>query len=128
MLPASLLELGIGRAFTQPLSPGSLPAGLHVRSFHQKSAFQHALLPGVIPTGTQMLTLGRHYRQRLVAGSVPKTLPWLRLPLRYEYEYDTGRSGSVPSPSTRVALDAAACGTTRGQRVMNLPNLSSLVS
>ena len=80
VLHTSLRELAFSQSFAHPLQSGSLPDGLQVVAFHERSAFQHALLPGVIPASVSVLSLGRVYVQNLLAGAIPATVKRLRLP------------------------------------------------
>ena len=97
-LPISLRELVITRYFSQPLQPGSLPDGLQLLAFHPKAAFQHPLLPGLIPASVIAISLGAGYKQQLVAGAIPATVRWLRLPAAFA----SLELSSVVPQSTRV--------------------------
>ena len=100
VLPTSLRELVITHYYNQPLQPGSLPDGLAVLTFLPQSVFQQPLQPGVIPASVTVVSLGREYSVGLVAGGIPATVRWLRLPASYS-SHDVSR---VLSPSTRVVF------------------------
>ena len=93
--------------FNQVLQPGSLPDGLAVLAFTTDDSsemflrgFQQTLWPGILPASVSVLSMSRHYRQELVAGGIPATVRWLRLPHRpVAYQHDLS---AVLSPSTRV--------------------------
>jgi len=84
VLPSSLRELANSRHYRQPLLPGSLPSGLEVLAFHYLSNSVHDTpQPGVIPASVTVVSLSRlHTAQPMVAGSIPATVRWLRLPHR----------------------------------------------
>ena len=102
VLPTSLRELVLSVSFNQPLQPGSLPDGLNVLAFsvsyNNQSKFQQQLQPGVIPTSVTVVSMGKQYGAALVAGGVPSSVRWLRLPASFAGEDLSG----VLSPSTRV--------------------------
>ena len=98
MLPVTLRKLSISKCFDSPLERGSLPDGLQVLSFHQRSAWPHTLQPDNIPASVVVLSMGRVYSEELVAGGVPATVRWLRLPACY----DTAGLNDEVAPSTRV--------------------------
>ena len=62
---------------------GSLPDGLELLVFDQSSLFQQTLQPGVIPASVVLISMNRKYNAELVAGGIPATVRWLRLPDRY---------------------------------------------
>ena len=101
MLPSSLRHLAIGMRFNQPLQPGSLPDGLQVLAFHQRSYFQHVLQPGVVPASVEVVSMGRKYKQPLVRDGIPATVRWLQLPNSYA---DRAFDLAMLSHSTRVEL------------------------
>ena len=61
---------------------------------------QHELLPGVIRASLQVLSMPRACSAELVAGAIPETVRWLRLPRRYAEQDLSG----VLSPSSRLVL------------------------
>ena len=103
VLPTSLRELVISRCYTHALLPGSLPDGLQVLAFSRGAKFQHTLQPGVLPASVVAVSMSQLYEQRLVAGGIPSTVRWLRLPGEYAEEDLSG----VLSPGTRVVWWAA---------------------
>ena len=96
MLPSSLRELVLG--FDRPLLPGILPEGLRLLAFSSYAIFQQTLQPGVIPASAVVVNMSRFYCQELVAGGIPATVRWLRLPA----EYRSKDLSDVLSPTTRV--------------------------
>ena len=67
-------------------------------AFHPYSDFQQPLQPGVIPGSVIVVSMGQQYKQELVAGGIPSTVRWLRLPASHAEKDLSG----VLSPATRV--------------------------
>ena len=74
VLPSSLRELALCSSFTHPLQPGSLPDGLETLACSEESQYQQSLPLGVIPASVVVMSLGKWYRQELVAGGIPATV------------------------------------------------------
>ena len=99
VLPSSLRELVLTHHSAQLLQPGSLPDGLEVLALHCPFPdWQRPLLPGLIPASVRVLSLNDEYEQEVVAGAIPPTVAWLRLPRHYAEK----ELSSMLSPSTRV--------------------------
>ncbi|MCJ1297169.1 hypothetical protein MMC34_008738 [Xylographa carneopallida] len=104
VLPSSLRELALfSQVSEQPLQRGSLPDGLEVLAYHIVSLFYNrptspALPLGIIPASVQLVSLGEHYEHELLAGTIPATVRWLRLPSMCEQQ---SASGAL-SPSTHL--------------------------
>ena len=80
-------------------------ANCTARTRHQRALLSPptALLPGVVLASSVVMSLGNSSQLKLVAGSIPATVRWLRLSRRYTARSYTGEElSSVLSPSTRV--------------------------
>ena len=98
VLPRSLRQLVVSLELEHDLLPGSLPDGLEVLAFDGRSLFQQSLQPGIIPSELIALSMGDTYAAKLVAGGIPATVRWLRLPVRYR----KADLSAVLAPATRL--------------------------
>ena len=97
ILPASLCRLTLGGQYRQPLQLGSLPDGLLLLRFlptHSSAPKLPPVLPGVLPSTLLGLDFTNRYHAALLAGVVPASVRWVRLPR----EYDDERTQAVLPP------------------------------